>query len=1452
MYISDGHVEIVNSIFADNHADGGGNDIYAAPAVTIINSTFQSEPNAIHGNAQACKPLLCQDAIPSYPKYGIDCETNKGTKYGVQCYRCHPGKFLNDTYASCLPCLPGTFTSNYGSASCSNCSPGKVAPKKGATGCKLCEQGKYSNNAITCIDVPPGMYPSNCSDALNKKGCSSITPCPRGFSCASKTTKPIQCLQGYYSNITGAPMCLKCNSGRASNIVQATECKECEIGQFATKEGMKTCRTCTNGRTTYNKGSITCSDCTIGKAGINGTCSPCKTGKYQDESGATNCKKCPSGKQSAKTTCTPCNAGKYLDGWSCKPCTSGTYSSAGASSCKTCPKGTWTKLDVAINATFNSSSGCFNCPAGFYGVMAAQTMQINACKACKKGTFSSAIAAGSITFCNDCPLGTASNVLGANSSSACKLCAKGTAANKTGMTKCDRCPLGSWATGGKEGKAGRGSTLCRQCGLGQFLNGDACQLCPSGKYQDTPGQVKCKNCTTGHSIQTRTTCTTCHAGGYFDGYDCVACPTGYYSLAGDKSCTICTIGQYAKLDKDGKTFYNVTTSSGCFSCRPGLYGVAKGKVSETDACAKCGKGRFGTASGATSIELCNKCPLGKASAIVGANTSGVCKQCKVGKVANATGLETCYACKIGSIPSKGATQCQACSKGTYQRKNECISCSEGKSQNKTGTNACNTCLAGKYSSFKGLPTCLQCSPGQAVDSSNNNTKCLLCKIGTFASSPGSVKCVTCEAGMTTFVKGSVQCSNCPKGKVGRNGVCEVCAPGRHAPRDGSKVCTPCEVGKQTDSNNISCVKMGVHGSPPRSISIKMGPNRTTLVVKWKLPREVIGRPEDRVVIVPVDRVTNDDVYQSVWYGPARALNATLQNLDVYKTVYTLKISIHHEKDGSTSPNQTYSKRWSTVNDCNTDDKYLNASSRDLSDWKCNPCPRGASCQGPVRWNGVKARFGNWHVPRTTKFAKCIRPESCLGAANNLYYDRFPKLAHNNSISVSCAASPYIIGNPFVQSKDNRLCARCNRPFYARGSSKGSCVKCHKIWNLIILTSSIVFGLAGFTILLRMTLSKRKDIKLSDGIKKIAINYLQFASLALHLDMPWTKVLQELFKWQSYGIGVSNALLSLDCILADTYATWKVFQIKFFGTLLLPVIFIPIAYVIVKGVLHGGWNEFVGSLILFWYLMYPQIVKSVTTLFSCTYVIDGSKYLIIDPDVKCYEYGISVWVGVVFSFVVYVVGMPAVSFLAVKRLDRSMPASRLKFGILYDGYDSKNYWWWEIVIQVRKLSVILISAFVESRVQQILLVLFVIVVSLFFTAWLRPFYDDRLVRMEMVSLIVCFLTFFFGSMFLSDEQCVEDKEVLCVVGQWVVILINIGCVLALGINYSQSWFAEKGDLIKKYCRLCKACLCCCTEAKGSRGLIQHRQSFVEMNVEDLGTVGSGIGNVTVDSDEYHRL
>ena len=95
-------------------------------------------------------------------------------------------------------------------------------------------------------------------------------------------------------------------------------------------------------------------------------------------------------------------------------------------------------------------------------------------------------------------------------------------------------------------------------------------------------------------------------------------------------------------------------------------------------------------------------------------------------------------------------------------------------------------------------------------------------------------------------------------------------------------------------------------------------------------------------------------------------------------------------------------------------------------------------------------------------------------------------------------------------------------------------------------------------------------------------------------------------------------------------------------------------------------------------------------------------------------------------------------------------------------------------------------------------------------------------MEMLSLIVCFLTFFFGSMLLTDEKCVEEETFLCIGAEWLVILINAGCVLFLGINFGSSWFVEKGDLVNKYFRLCKKKLCCCFVDKQSDESVMQRR------------------------------
>ena len=85
MYIQSGEVTIVNSHFADNTAYDDGIDIWTAPPVIIINTTFSNSTKSIYGTPHLCTPKICQDAIPSYPKYGIDCKKDvyKNDNYGL-------------------------------------------------------------------------------------------------------------------------------------------------------------------------------------------------------------------------------------------------------------------------------------------------------------------------------------------------------------------------------------------------------------------------------------------------------------------------------------------------------------------------------------------------------------------------------------------------------------------------------------------------------------------------------------------------------------------------------------------------------------------------------------------------------------------------------------------------------------------------------------------------------------------------------------------------------------------------------------------------------------------------------------------------------------------------------------------------------------------------------------------------------------------------------------------------------------------------------------------------------------------------------------------------------------------------------------------------------------------------------------------------------------------------
>ena len=78
--------------------------------------------------------------------------------------------------------------------------------------------------------------------------------------------------------------------------------------------------------------------------------------------------------------------------------------------------------------------------------------------------------------------------------------------------------------------------------------------------------------------------------------------------------------------------------------------------------------------------------------------------------------------------------------------------------------------------------------------------------------------------------------------------------------------------------------------------------------------------------------------------------------------------------------------------------------------------------------------------------------------------------------------------------------------------------------------------------------------------------------------------------------------------------------------------------------------------------------------------------------------------------------------------------KTKYGFLFAGYDARTFFW-EIMIMYRKIFIIATSVFLStiSPESQVLVVIFIIVVSMFVHIRFEPYYTNTLNRMESYSL-----------------------------------------------------------------------------------------------------------------------
>ena len=206
------------------------------------------------------------------------------------------------------------------------------------------------------------------------------------------------------------------------------------------------------------------------------------------------------------------------------------------------------------------------------------------------------------------------------------------------------------------GQAGTGpGGTCAECKAGQYRSSLMatqskydlkCEFCEAGKYQNEDGATKCGKCDSGRfsDVPGALACEPCDPSTYFHlkGRDsrCLNCPLGWTSGSASTKCLQCGAGQFSNTLEDG-----------CIQCVAGQYRT--GDMDNATKCVQCDSGQYQSVPGTT-----------------------YCLQCDAGFYESETASQSCKSCQPGLVQDgKGKTSCKKCedpNKAANTKQTECV------------------------------------------------------------------------------------------------------------------------------------------------------------------------------------------------------------------------------------------------------------------------------------------------------------------------------------------------------------------------------------------------------------------------------------------------------------------------------------------------------------------------------------------------------------------------------------------------------------------------------------------------------------------------------------------------------------------------------------------------------------------------------------------------------------
>ena len=440
---------------------------------------------------------------------------------------------------------------------------------------------------------------------------------------------------------------------------------------------------------------------------------------------------------------------------------------------------------------------------------------------------------------------------------------------------------------------------------------------------------------------------------------------------------------------------------------------------------------------------------------------------------------------------------------------------------------------------------------------------------------------------------------------------------------------------------------------------------------------------------------------------------------------------------------------------------------------CNSCPSAATCYGNYT---MVPNPGYWRSNYLTDvFWACPYSAACIGSP-----DGYPL-----SYTGYCATG--YTGNK---------CQSCEGGYSRSGTNKcGSCPS-------LAVNSARLFGimLAVVVVIVVMVKTSLNSVYRPKAIHsiyiKIFMNYLQLVMLTASFNLEWPDLVLEIFSYQEEAGTVTDQVFSVDCYIASNgKADSKVFYTKLVVFVIIPVILLAVAFAfwMFYAVYRHNYtflkNEFVGTFVILFFLVHPNIIKALFSAFSCEEIDPGEYWLVNDLAIQCFNsdhifYSLTIALP---GIVVWGIGTPAVclAYIWKNRLLLGKLQMKLRFGFVYNGYELDRFYW-EFVILYRKIAIICCSVFLStiSIPIQALTVLLVLVVFLYMQSVHEPYFSPELNLMELRSIMVATVTIYCGLFYLTGDLSEEAKVfffALIVISNAYFLVLWIRCMMDVGLS-----------------------------------------------------------------------